>query len=169
MVNPYALQQPPQQQGQQQGMNPMQGLQMYQQFAGGQGGGGLSGLFGGGAEAGAGSLSAAEGTGVASGATGGLSGGTAAAGGGEAAGSALMSNPVGWIAAAALAQNVMHNKGISSWQDAAKGTAGKETGDHFMDQWGVGEDSKIRDVAGLAGWGSGGGMLNPGNIMDKIF
>ena len=151
--NPYAIQAPQQQQQSQ--INPLQGLQMYQQFSGG-GTGGLSGLLGGGAEAGAGSLTAAEGT-----ATG--------AAGAEGAGSALMSNPIGWIAAAALAQNVAHNKGISSWGDAMRGTSAREAGDHFMNQWGVDDDSKLKDVAGLAGWGSGGGILNPGNLNKKIF
>jgi len=145
-----------QQQGMGMGINPMQALQGYQMFSGGGAGGmggGLSGLFGGGA-----------------GASGGAAAGGGAASGGGAGASALASNPIGWIAAAALAQNVAHNKGIASWQSALKGQAGGNIGSHFMDQWGVDEDSPIRDVAGVLGWDkSGGGIFNPNYLSKKIF
>lgn len=95
--------------------------------------------------------------------------GSAAAGGGGSAatGTALGSNPVGWIAAMILAQNVAHNKGISSWQDSAKGQGGAETGDHFLDQWGI-DNKYAKDLAGYGGIGSGGGMLNPANRTKKL-
>lgn len=162
--NPFAVQQPQQQQQQGMQINPMQALQAYNMFSGGgaaggaSGGGGMGGLtsmFGGGgaASGGAASSGAAAGGSGASGAT-----------------SALASNPIGWIAAAALAQNVAHNKDIASWQSALKGQAGGNIGSHFMDQWGVDEDSKIRDVAGVLGWDKeGGGVLNPNYLSKKIF
>lgn len=150
--NPFAVQQPQQQQ---QGMqvNPMQALQAYQTFAGGGAGGsgGLSGLFGGGAAGG----------------TGAATGGSSAGGAGA---SALASNPVGWIAAAALGQNVAHNKGISSWQAGLKGQGGANIGDYYMkEKWGMEEDDPLYDAAGVLGFGSGGGVLNPSYLSKKIF
>lgn len=144
------------------------------------GAGAASGGLGSSSFGGVGSLAAPSGGagatsgGLGSSALSGLSlGGGGTAGGGSAAGgatSALASNPVGWIAAAALAQNVAHNKGIASWQSALKGQAGGNIGSHFLDQWGVGEDSKIRDVAGVLGWEkSGGGIFNPNYLSKKIF
>lgn len=135
-----------QQQQQQQGINPMAAMNMMSM---GQGGGAFGGMFGGG----------------------GAAGGSAAGGSGASGGaSALASNPVGWIIAAALAQNVADNKGISSWQSALKGQSGGNIGSHFMDQWGVDEDSKIRDAAGVLGWDKeGGGIFNPNYLSKKIF
>lgn len=140
------------------------------------GAGGLGGLGAGGL----GSIAApAGGAGATSGGLGGLGasglslggGGAAGAGGGSsAAGSALASNPVGWVVAAALAQNVAHNKGISSWQAGLKGQAGGNIGSHFLDQWGVDDDSPVRDVAGVLGWEKdGGGVFNPNYLSKKIF
>lgn len=166
--NPYLIEQPQQQQQQ----SPLGGLgglgQMSQMFGGGQSGG-LSGLFGGGATGGTatGATTAAGGT-AAGGAT-----AASGAGGGSAAsagGSALMSNPIGWIAAAALAQNVAHNKGISSWQAGLKGQAGANIGDYYMkDKWGMDDDNPLYDAAGVLGWGSGGGIFNPSYLNKKIF
>lgn len=166
--NPFAVQQPQQQQQQGMQINPMQALQAYNMFSGGgaaggaSGGGGmggLSGMFGGGGAASGGAASSGA---AAGGAAGGSSGGAGA--------SALASNPIGWIAAAALAQNVAHNKGIASWQSALKGQAGGNIGSHFMDQWGVDEDSPVRDVAGVLGWDKeGGGVFNPNYLSKKIF
>lgn len=162
--NPFAVQQPQQQQ-QQQGMqiNPMQALQAYNMFSGGgaaggaSGGGGMGGLtsmFGGGGAASGGAASS------------GAAGGSGASG----ATSALASNPIGWIAAAALAQNVAHNKGIASWQSALKGQAGAAAGDHFMlDQWGMDEGDALYDVAGALGFGRGGGVFNPSYLSEKLF
>lgn len=106
----------------------------------------------------------------------GMGGGAGGAGGGEGMMSgmggdmsALASNPYAWILAAVLGQNVLHNKDISSWQAGLKGQGGRNTGDHFLDQWGVDDDSKLRDVAGVLGWGSGGGILNPSYLPTKIF
>lgn len=97
----------------------------------------------------------------------GLGGGSTGA---SSAGSALASNPVGLIIAAGLAQNVAHNKGISSWQSALKGQSGGNIGSHFMDQWGVDESSPARDVSGVLGWDkSGGGIFNPNYLSRKIF
>lgn len=125
----------------------------------------------GGAGASSGGLGGLGASGLSLSGTGASAGGGAAAGGGSsAAGSALASNPVGWIVAAALAQNVAHNKGIASWQSALKGQAGGNIGSHFMDQWGVDEDSPIRDVAGVAGWDKdGGGVFNPNYLSKKLF
>ena len=128
---------------------------MYQQFSGGQGGG-LTGLFGGGgAEAGAGSLTAAE--------------GTAAGGGGEAAGTALMSSPVGWAAAMVVGQSIMDKEGISTWGDALRGQSAAEAGDWAADKLDVDKDSALYDVAGGLGWGRGGGVFNPSYLPTKIF
>lgn len=170
--NPYVIQnQSKQQQKQMPMINPMMFMQggqggMGGLFGGGQGGlSGLAGLGGGstGASGAASGLGSASGAGAASAASG---GGSAASG----AGSALASNPVGWIIAAALAQNVAHNKGISSWQSALKGQSGGNIGSHFMDQWGVDEDSPVRDAAGVLGWDkSGGGIFNPNYLSRKIF
>lgn len=178
----FMPQQAPQQQQPQQGMggiDPMQALQAYQTFSGG----GLGGMMGGGggtASIPGGALSS-FGTGASAPAGGalGLGGaGTGAAGGGAAAGgsagggatAALASNPISWIAAAALAQNVMHNKDIASWQSALKGQAGGNMGSHFLDQWGVDDDSAIRDVAGVLGFEKeGGGIFNPNYLSKKIF
>lgn len=161
--NPFVIQQPQQQQQGGMQINPMQALQAYQMFGGGGaaggGGGGMSGL--GGMLGGSG---AASGGGAA--ASGGATGGGSAASG---AGTALAASPIGWIGAALLAQGVADNQGISTWGDALRGTSGREAGDHFLDQWGVGEDSKVRDIAGVAGWGSGGGILNPSYLPGKIF
>ena len=167
--NPYVIEQQQQQQQGMGGMNPMGMVQMFQ--GGGQGG--LTGLFGGGGASTA-TTATAGATGATTAATGGAAAGGSAAGGASGAGaSALASNPVGWIIAAALAQNVAHNKGISSWGDALKGTSGRKAGDHFLDQWGVSDDSTggkaVRGLAGIAGWGSGGGVLNPSYINEKIF
>lgn len=164
--NPYVIEQQQQQQQGMGGMNPMGMMQMFQ--GGGQGG--LTGLFGGGGAAGA----TGGATGATTAATGGAAAGGSAAGGASGAGaSALASNPVGWIIAAGLAQNVAHNKGISSWGDALKGTSGRKAGEHFQEQWGVDGDSTkdkaIRGVMGLAGWGGGAGILNPSYLPDKLF
>lgn len=158
-----------QQQQQQQGIDPMQALNMYNQFSGGGGllGGGSAAAGGGTVGAGGGlSAGAGAGSGISAGA-GGATGGAAAAGG-EGAMTAMAASPIGWIAAAALGQQVMHNKGISSWQDALKGQGGRNIGDHFINQWGM-EDTLGEDVLGVMGWGEGGGILNPGNLMAKIF
>ncbi len=161
--NPYVIEQQQQQQQGMGGMNPMGMVQMFQ--GGGQGG--LAGLFGGGGAAGG----ATGATGATTAATGGATAGGSGASGAGA--SALASNPVGWIIAAALAQNVAHNKGISSWGDALKGTSARKAGEHFQEQWGVDGDSTkdkaIRGVMGLAGWGSGAGILNPSYLPDKLF
>lgn len=142
------------------------------------GAGAASGGLGAGGFGGIGSLAAPAGGagattgGLGSGAAGGLSlgGGAAGGGGSSAAGSALASNPVGWIVAAALAQNVAHNKGISSWQAGLKGQAGGNIGSHFLEQWGVDDDSPVRDVAGVLGWDkSGGGVFNPNYLSKKLF
>lgn len=174
-TNPYLIERPQQQQ-----QGPMGGM------GGGQGGGGLGGImqmFGGETAATGATTSATTGGGLTTGgATAGIGGGTtaaagggaaggSAAGGGASGGTALASTPVGWVVAAAIAQNVAHNKGISSWADAIKGQGGRNIGEHFMDQWGVNDDGAggvARDIAGVAGWGEGGGILNPGNLNKKI-
>lgn len=173
--NPFLYQQQPQQQQMPQ-INPLQALQAYQQFSGagaGTGGGsGLTGLFGGGGAAGGGAASGGTAMAGADAGIAGASGGAGAVGAGGSGGAAsgaLMSNPIGWIVAAALTQNVLHNKGISSWQAGLKGQAGANVGEHFMDQWGVSEKSPARGLAGLAGWGKGGGALNPSYLSRKIF
>jgi hypothetical protein len=169
--NPYVVKQQNQQQQQMPMINPMMFMQggqggMGGLFGGGQGGlSGLTGLGGGSTGAGgaASGLGSASGAGAASAAS---SGGSAASG----AGSALASNPVGWIIAAALAQNVAHNKGISSWQAGLKGQAGANIGDYYMkDKWGMEDDNPLYDAAGVLGWGSGGGIFNPSYLNKKIF
>ena len=100
----------------------------------------------------------------------GTAGGAAGGGGGAAAGgaSALASNPIGWIAAIALAQNVAHNKDISSWQAGIKGQGGRNIGDHFINQWGL-DGTFAEDALGVLGWGKKGGILNPSYLSTKIF
>ncbi len=155
---------PQQQQQQQQQPNPMQALGIANQFGAFGGGGAAAGT-------GAGAAGASGAAGAGAGAAGAGAGAAGASGGaaGSGATSALASNPFGWIVAAALAQNVAHNKGISSWQSAFKGQSGRDAGEHFLDQWGVDDDSAWRDVAGFAGWGEGGGIFNPSYLNKKIF
>lgn len=138
--------------------------------SGGMGSMGLGSIMGGGSGAmgGLGS-SAVQGSSLGGSVLGG-GGGAAAGGGSSGAGAALASNPVGWIVAAALAQNVAHNKGVSSWQAGLKGQAGMNIGDYYMkDKWGMEEDDPLYDIAGVLGWGSGGGVFNPGYLSKKIF
>lgn len=141
---------------------------------------GAGGGLGAGALPGLGSIAApAGGAGVGAGglgssALGGASlGGGGASGGASAASGLASAGPVGWIAAAALAQNIAHNKGISSWQAGLKGQGGVNIGEHFLDQWGVSEESTggkaVRGIAGVLGWGEGGGIFNPGYLNKKLF
>lgn len=170
--NPFAVDAPQQQQQQMPMINPM----MFQQFGGG---GGLSGLMGGGGAPAAGGsagggggfmsgLSSMFGGGAGSAAASGSAAGGAGGAGASGAAGALASNPIGWIAAIALAQNVAHNKGISSWQAGIKGQGGRNIGDHFIKQWGM-DGTLGEDVLGLAGFGKKGGVFNPSYLSTKIF
>lgn len=98
------------------------------------------------------------------GATGGATGGET----GGSGGSELLSNPYGWAAAMLLANNVQHNKGISSWEAANKGQQARNVGDYYLDKWDM-NDGAVRDIAGILGWGSGGGWLNPSKLNTKIW
>lgn len=99
--NPFIVQQPQQEQ-QQQGMSPLQGLNMYQQFAGGEGGG----MFGGGGAATGGGEAAI--------------GGEAAAGSGSG-GSSFISAAGPWAAlAAAIIANESEAK-RGGYRDEDKG------------------------------------------------
>jgi hypothetical protein len=173
--NPFAVDAPQQQQQQMPMINPM----MFQQFGGG--GGGFGGLMGGGSGAGGAaggsgggfmsglsSMFGGGGTGAGSAAAGGSAAGGAGGAGASGAAGALASNPIGWIAAIALAQNVAHNKGISSWQAGIKGQGGRNIGDHFIKQWGM-DGTLGEDVLGLAGFGKKGGVFNPSYLSTKIF
>ena len=170
--NPFAVDAPQQQQQQMPMINPM----MFQQFGGG---GGLSGLMGGGGAPAAGGsagggggfmsgLSSMFGGGAGSAAASGSAAGGAGGAGASGAAGALASNPIGWIAAIALAQNVAHNKGISSWQAGIKGQGGRNIGDHFIKKWGM-DGTLGEDVLGLAGFGKKGGVFNPSYLSTKIF
>lgn len=158
-----------------------QGYGIYSQFAtptaGAVGAGGAGGVNAGmgsatmasNAEIAASLYGSGAGAGTAGAGTAGAGTATATVGAEGAGGTALASNPVGWIAAAILAQNVLHNKDISTWQDGIKGRAGMKTGDHFLDQWGVDDDSVGYDALGTLGIGSGGGVLNPAWAVDKVW
>lgn len=99
--NPYAINQPQQEQQQQQGMSPLQGLNMYSQFSGG-GEGGLSNLFGGGG--------------------GGAAGGEAAAAGGSGGGGSSFLASAGPWAALAAAIIINENEAIEGgYRDEDKG------------------------------------------------
>jgi hypothetical protein len=80
-------------------------------------------------------------------------GGTAAGGEGGAS-AAASSNPYGWIAAALLSGQVMHNKGISNWGDTFKGQGTSNLVDYYQgnkDGKQHGVMSKVLDEDGATG------------------
>jgi len=143
---------PQQQGGGEGGIDPVQAYQMYQKFAGAEG-----------AAAGVEGAAGAEGAAAAG-------SGTGAAGGAGAGGAGMgVMGAAGIAAAAVAAQNYFHNKDIASWNDGFEGQTGAKVGDYYMDKWDVDEDSGWRDAAGLLGFGSGAGWLNPAKPAEKIF
>lgn len=181
MINYYGQNNPyytPVQQEQQQ-QNPLSGLgtlSQLQSFSGAGAGAGAG--LGSGASAGSvgGSIGGGAGAGLGSGVLGGAgaggalggAGAGASGGGASAGGAALASNPIGWVVAAAIGQSILDREGISTFGAGLKGQGGRNTGDHFLEQWGANE-GPTRQLAGLAGWGKGAGLLNPGNLAAKIF
>jgi hypothetical protein len=78
----------------------------------------------------------------------------AAGGGGGGASAAASSNPYGWIAAALLSANVMHNKKISPWSESIKGQGADNLVDYFQgnkDGKQHGAMSKVLDEDGATG------------------
>lgn len=131
--------------------NVLQGLAKYNDTSGGVLNRMLSGFLKGGAGAsgGAGGTGFGLGQPLVSGGVGSASfaGGGAAAGSGAAGGmgSALMSNPITGIVAAALGgANYLDNKDISSWSDTLKGKAGG----NMLDYYGGRKDGKTHGFLG---------------------
>lgn len=78
------------------------------------------------------------------------SAGALGSGGSGGASGAASSNPYGWIAAAILSANVMHNKGISPWHEGIKGKGGGNLVDYYQ-KGGHGIGSKLLDKDGFVG------------------
>lgn len=116
----------PEQQQQQPGVNPLQGLQMYQQFSGADGGGMFG--FGGG-----GSAAAPGGAGSAGAGAGGAGGGAGGSGAGAGMGA------VGWAAALAalIGAKAEHTRKTSDvgWEEQAKNISLAPQKD--FDHWGL--------------------------------
>ena len=123
--NPFIVEQPQQQQGQQQQMNPLQGLQMYNQFSGGEmfGGGESGGMFGFG------------------GGSAGTTGGTAGATSGSASGGSAMGGMGGWAALAALIIGNEHEakeggyRDEDDWDYAQDLIGGKVAAQDMQERW----------------------------------
>lgn len=108
-----------------------------------------------------------------------FNGGGTAAGGQGGASSAAMSNPYGWAAAILGSANIMHNKGISPWNETIKGKAGGNLVDYYQNgRHGIG--SKLLDKDGATGKATkgitdfleldfGNALSNTGDSLKNLF